>query len=137
VLGLIRAEVRLPARPQVPTYAVLWIKQAIQRSLDNTGRRFASAHIAQRERRERSRPSSARPEPRATEGIAEQAKLPLDEVKAVRDLTRVTTAWTPSATTATPRSASSGPRRPGVEEVDERGENAVARPRTLPETSGA
>jgi len=97
MLGLIRAAEKFDYRRgyKFSTYAVLWIKQAIQRGLDNTGRPVRiPAHIAQRERTvnrvEAELSASLNREP-TEEEIAERAKLPLDEVKAVRDLTRVTT----------------------------------------------
>jgi RNA polymerase primary sigma factor len=97
MLGLIRAAEKFDYRRgyKFSTYAVLWIKQAIQRGLDNTGRPVRiPAHIAQRERTvnrvEAELSASLNREP-SEEEIAERAKLPLDEVKAVRDLTRVTT----------------------------------------------
>jgi len=97
MLGLIRAAEKFDYRRgyKFSTYAVLWIKQAIQRGLDNTGRPVRiPAHIAQRERTvnrmESELSASLNREPTEKE-IADRAKLPLDEVKAVRDLTRVTT----------------------------------------------
>ncbi len=97
MLGLIRAAEKFDYRRgyKFSTYAVLWIKQAIQRGLDNTGRPVRiPAHIAQRERTvnrvESELSASLNREPTEQE-IARRAKLPLDEVKAVRDLTRVTT----------------------------------------------
>ena len=53
MLGLIRAAEKFDWRRgyKFSTYAVLWIKQAVQRGLDNTGRPVRiPAHIAQRER---------------------------------------------------------------------------------------
>ena len=53
MLGLIRAAEKFDWRRgyKFSTYAVLWIKQSIQRGLDNTGRQVRiPAHIAQRER---------------------------------------------------------------------------------------
>ena len=53
MLGLIRAAEKFDWRRgyKFSTYAVLWIKQAVQRGLDNTGRGVRiPAHIAQRER---------------------------------------------------------------------------------------
>jgi RNA polymerase primary sigma factor len=97
MLGLIRAAEKFDYRRgyKFSTYAVLWIKQAIQRGLDNTGRPVRiPAHVAQRERTvnrvEAELSASLNREP-TEEEIAERAKLPLYEVKAVRDLTRVTT----------------------------------------------
>jgi RNA polymerase primary sigma factor len=97
MLGLIRAAEKFDWRRgyKFSTYAVLWIKQAIQRGLDNTGRPVRiPAHIAQRERTvnrvEAELSVQLNREP-SEEEIAAKAKLPLDEVKAIRDLTRVTT----------------------------------------------
>jgi RNA polymerase primary sigma factor len=97
MLGLIRAAEKFDWRRgyKFSTYAVLWIKQAIQRGLDNTGRPVRiPAHVAQRERTVTRTEGQLRAkldrEP-TEEEIAADAKLPLDEVKAVRDLTRVTT----------------------------------------------
>ena len=97
MLGLIRDAEKFDYRRgyKFSTYAVLWIKQAIQRGLDNTGRPVRiPAHIAQRERtvnRVESELSATLNREPTEEEIAKRAKLPLDEVKAVRDLTRVTT----------------------------------------------
>ena len=97
MLGLIRAAEKFDWRRgyKFSTYAVLWIKQAIQRGLDNTGRPVRiPAHVAQRERtvnRIDSALSARLNREPSDEEIAKQAKLPLDEVKAIRDLTRVTT----------------------------------------------
>src|SRR3954469_20287623 len=97
MLGLIRAAEKFDWRRgyKFSTYAVLWIKQSIQRGLDNTGRPVRiPAHIAQRERTVNRTTSDLavklNREP-TDEEVAKKAKLPLDEVKAVRDLTRVTT----------------------------------------------
>ena len=97
MLGLIRAAEKFDWRRgyKFSTYAVLWIKQAIQRGLDNTGRPVRiPAHVAQRERtvnRVFSELSAQLNREPSDEEVAEKAKLPLDEVKAIRDLTRVTT----------------------------------------------
>ena len=97
MLGLIRATEKFDWRRgyKFSTYAVLWIKQAIQRGLDNTGRPVRiPAHVAQRERtlgRIESELSAQLNREPTDEEIAARAKLPLDEVSAVRDLTRVTT----------------------------------------------
>src|SRR5918997_2793348 len=53
MLGLIRAAEKFDWRRgyKFSTYAVLWIKQSIQRGLDNSGRAVRiPAHVAQRER---------------------------------------------------------------------------------------
>jgi RNA polymerase primary sigma factor len=96
MLGLIRATEKFDWRRgyKFSTYAVLWIKQAMQRGLDNSGRQVRiPAHIAQRER------TARRVEAELTtqldreptdEEVAEKAKLDLEEVRALRDLTRVT-----------------------------------------------
>ena len=97
MLGLIRAAEKFDWRRgyKFSTYAVLWIKQSIQRGLDNTGRPVRiPAHIAQRERtvnRVTSELTVKLNREPTDEEVAEKAKLPLDEVMAVRDLTRVTT----------------------------------------------
>ena len=97
MLGLIRAAEKFDWRRgyKFSTYAVLWIKQAIQRGLDNTGRPVRiPAHVAQRERtvnRIAAELSVRLNRDPTDEEVAERAKLPLDEVKAIRDLTRVTT----------------------------------------------
>ena len=97
MLGLIRAAEKFDWRRgyKFSTYAVLWIKQSIQRGLDNTGRPVRiPAHIAQRERtvnRVTTELTTELNRDPTDEEVAEKAKLPLDEVMAVRDLTRVTT----------------------------------------------
>jgi RNA polymerase primary sigma factor len=97
MLGLIRAAEKFDWRRgyKFSTYAVLWIKQSIQRGLDNTGREVRiPAHIAQRERtvnRVTAELAIELNRDPTDEEVAEKSKLPLDEVMAVRDLTRVTT----------------------------------------------
>jgi RNA polymerase primary sigma factor len=97
MLGLIRAAEKFDWRRgyKFSTYAVLWIKQSIQRGLDNTGREVRiPAHIAQRERTVNRMTAELATELNrdpTDEEVAKKAKLPLDEVMAVRDLTRVTT----------------------------------------------
>ena len=97
MLGLIRAAEKFDWRRgyKFSTYAVLWIKQSMQRGIDNSGRQVRiPAHVAQHERSvnriERELRASLDHEP-SDEEVAEAAKLPLDQVKATRDLTRVTT----------------------------------------------
>lgn len=97
MLGLIRAAEKFDWRRgyKFSTYAVLWIKQSIQRGLDNTGRPVRiPAHIAQRERTVNRVTSELAVELNrdpTDEEVAKKAELPLDEVMAIRDLTRVTT----------------------------------------------
>jgi RNA polymerase primary sigma factor len=96
MLGLIRAAEKFDWRRgyKFSTYAVLWIKQSIQRGLDNTGRAVRiPAHVAQRERtvnRVAAQLSTRLDREPTDEEVAAEAKLPLDEVMATRDLTRVT-----------------------------------------------
>ncbi|MDP9228451.1 MAG: sigma-70 family RNA polymerase sigma factor [Actinomycetota bacterium] len=97
MLGLIRATEKFDWRRgyKFSTYAVLWIRQAMQRGLDNTGREVRiPAHVAQRERTVNRVDAELRAEldrDPSDEEVAKKAKLPLDEVRAVRDLTKVTT----------------------------------------------
>ncbi len=97
MLGLIRASEKFDWRRgyKFSTYAVLWIKQSIQRGLDNSGRPVRiPAHIAQRERtvnRVTTELATKLDREPTDEEVAEETKLPLEEVMAVRDLTRVTT----------------------------------------------
>ena len=97
MLGLIRAAEKFDWRRgyKFSTYAVLWIRQSIQRGLDNTGRPVRiPAHVAQRERtvgRVTSELAAKLNREPTDNEVAEKAQLPLDEVMAVRDLTRVTT----------------------------------------------
>jgi RNA polymerase sigma factor (sigma-70 family) len=97
MLGLIRAAEKFDWRRgyKFSTYAVLWIKQSIQRGLDNSGRTVRiPAHIAQRERTVNRTSAELMAELNrepTDEEVARRAKLPLDEVMAIRDLTRVTT----------------------------------------------
>ena len=96
MLGLIRAAEKFDWRRgyKFSTYAVLWIKQSIQRGLDNTGRPVRiPAHVAQRERtvnRVSAELTNRLDRDPTDEEVAAEAKLPLDEVMAIRDLTRVT-----------------------------------------------
>jgi RNA polymerase primary sigma factor len=96
MLGLIRAAEKFDWRRgyKFSTYAVLWIKQSIQRGLDNTGRAVRiPAHVAQRERtvnRVTAELSTRLDRVPTDEEVAAEAKVPLDEVMATRDLTRFT-----------------------------------------------
>jgi RNA polymerase primary sigma factor len=97
MLGLIRAAEKFDWRRgyKFSTYAVLWIKQSIQRGLDNSGRQVRiPAHVAQRERTvnriDRELAVKLDREP-TDEEVAKAADLDVEEVMAVRDLTRVTT----------------------------------------------
>src|SRR5918997_2668895 len=86
MLGLIRAAEKFDWRRgyKFSTYAVLWIKQSIQRGLDNTGRPVRiPAHIAQRERTVNRITSELAVELNrdpTDEEVAKKAELPLDEV---------------------------------------------------------
>ncbi len=97
MLGLIRAAEKFDWRRgyKFSTYATLWIRQAIQRGLDNTGRAVrVPAHVAQRQRtvnRVAAQLTGKLDREPSDEEIAAEAKLPLDDVMAMRDLTRVTT----------------------------------------------
>ena len=97
MLGLIRAAEKFDWRRgyKFSTYATLWIRQAIQRGLDNTGRavrvpprRPAPAHREPDRARADARKLGREP---TDEEIAAEAELELDEVAAIRDLTRVMT----------------------------------------------
>jgi RNA polymerase primary sigma factor len=96
MLGLIRAAEKFDWRRgyKFSTYAVLWIKQSIQRGLDNSGRAVRiPAHVAQRERtvnRVAAELAARMDRDPTDEEVAKETKLPLDEVMAIRDLTRVT-----------------------------------------------
>jgi RNA polymerase primary sigma factor len=97
MLGLIRATEKFDWRRgyKFSTYATLWIRQAIQRGLDNTGRSIRlPAHIAQRERtiarvtRELTAELDREP---SDEEVATRAGLPLEDVTALREAARVAT----------------------------------------------
>jgi RNA polymerase primary sigma factor len=96
MLGLIRAAEKFDWRRgyKFSTYAVLWIKQSMQRGLDNTGRPVRiPAHVAQRERtvsRVTAELAAGLDRDPTDEEVADKADVPLDEVRAIRDLTRVT-----------------------------------------------
>src|ERR671924_94757 len=88
MLGLIRAAEKFDWRRgyKFSTYAVLWIKQSIQRGLDNSGRAVRiPAHVAQRERtvnRVTAELAAKMDRDPSDEEVAKETKLPLDEVMA-------------------------------------------------------
>jgi RNA polymerase primary sigma factor len=94
MLGLIRAVEKFDWRRgfKFSTYGTLWIRQALQRGLQNHGRTIRlPVHVAQRQSKVRKIESElgtklAR-EP-TDEEVAEVAKLPVEEVAELRELTR-------------------------------------------------
>jgi RNA polymerase primary sigma factor len=97
MLGLIRAVEKFDWRRgfKFSTYGTLWIRQAIQRGLQNHGRTIrVPVHVAQRQVKVRKLESelSARLQREPTdEEIAAVAELPLDEVMELRELNRAMT----------------------------------------------
>ena len=97
ILGLIRAAEKFDYRKgfKFSTYATFWIRQAIQRALDNRARTIRiPVHLGQRERKiaraQRELAARLGREPTDVE-IAEEAKLKLEEVREAYDAARVVT----------------------------------------------
>jgi len=97
IFGLIRATEKFDWRRgfKFSTYATYWIRQAIQRGIENKARTIrVPTNIAQRERKiQRTRRALATKLGRdpSNEEIAEKAELELGQVEAMADLTRTVT----------------------------------------------
>ncbi len=97
IFGLIRAAEKFDWRRgfKFSTYATYWIRQAVQRGIENKARTIrVPTNIAQRERKiQRTRRALAGSLGRdpTDEEIAEKAELPLEQVVAMADLTRTVT----------------------------------------------
>ena len=97
IFGLIRATEKFDWRKgfKFSTYATYWIRQAIQRGIENKARTIrVPTNIAQRERKvQRTRRSLASKLGRdpTNEEIAAEAELELDQVEAMGDLARTVT----------------------------------------------
>jgi RNA polymerase primary sigma factor len=94
MLGLIRAVEKFDWRRgfKFSTYGTLWIRQAIQRGLQNTGRTIrVPVHVAQRQTKLRKLESDLATrlsrEP-TDEELADVADFPLEEVRELRELSR-------------------------------------------------
>jgi RNA polymerase primary sigma factor len=97
ILGLIRATEKFDYRKgfKFSTYATFWIRQAIQRALENKERTIRVPNqVAQRERKvmriERELATKLGRDP-TTEEIAKEAELTPEQVDEVRELSRVVT----------------------------------------------
>ncbi|HEY2435564.1 MAG TPA: sigma-70 family RNA polymerase sigma factor [Solirubrobacteraceae bacterium] len=94
MLGLIRAVEKFDWRRgfKFSTYGTLWIRQAIQRGLQNTGRTIrVPVHVAQRQtklRKLESELSTKLSREPSDEELAEVADFPLEEVRELRELSR-------------------------------------------------
>jgi RNA polymerase primary sigma factor len=94
MLGLIRAVEKFDWRRgfKFSTYGTLWIRQALQRGLQNHGRTIRlPVHVAQRQTKVRkieSELSTKLGREATDEEIADVAKLPVEEVAELRELTR-------------------------------------------------
>jgi RNA polymerase primary sigma factor len=97
ILGLIRAAEKFDYRKgfKFSTYATFWIRQAIQRALDNRARTIRiPVHLGQRERKvaraQRELAAGLGREP-TYEEVAKEAELTIDEVRETLDAARVVT----------------------------------------------
>jgi RNA polymerase primary sigma factor len=97
ILGLIRASEKFDWRKgfKFSTYATFWIRQAIQRALDNRARTIRiPVHLGQRERkiaRAHTELSAALVRDPTDEEIAAAAEIGVDEVRETREAARVVT----------------------------------------------
>ncbi len=135
MLGLIRAAEKFDWRRgyKFSTYATLWIRQSIQRGLDNSGRTIrVPANVAQQlrslNRAETELTAKLDREP-TEEELAAHSKFSVEEVAALHDLTRVTTSLDvqigDSETTLGELRADEAP-PPEDEVVDRQREEAIA-----------
>jgi RNA polymerase primary sigma factor len=97
ILGLIRAAEKFDYRKgfKFSTYATFWIRQAIQRALDNRARTIRiPVHLGQRERkigRAQTELAARLGRDPTDEEIAQAAELEISEVREARDAARVVT----------------------------------------------
>src|ERR671929_84669 len=135
MLGLIRATEKFDWRRgfKFSTYATLWIRQAIQRGLENSSRTIRlPVHIAQRERKinrtERELATKLGREPTEQE-LADAVELPVDQVieirKAARPLTSLDQPVGDDGETAFGDLLASGAPNPEDEVVSDAGTSAV------------